>query len=58
MEVPVIMTSLHAQGPEMLLAMEASAGAAVLEGRMSSEAAEALVQTFARQMHSYTYLSL
>ncbi len=54
----MIMTSLHAQGPEMLLAMEASAGAAVLEGRMSSEAAEALVQTFARQMHSYTYLSL
>ncbi len=46
------------QGSDMLLAMRAAASAAVLEGRMSSEAAEALVQTFTRQMHSYTYLSL
>ncbi|BDA46967.1 Biosynthetic arginine decarboxylase [Coccomyxa sp. Obi] len=45
-------------GSEMLLAMQAAAGAAVLEGRMSSETAEALVQTFTRQMHSYTYLNL
>ena len=52
------MTCLHAQGPEMLLAMHAAAGAAVVEGRMSADAAEALVQTFTRQMHSYTYLSL
>lgn len=42
----------------MLLAMRAAAGTAVLDGRMTQEAAEALVQTFTHQMHSYTYLSL
>ncbi|EIE21904.1 arginine decarboxylase [Coccomyxa subellipsoidea C-169] len=53
-----VLTRCQHSGSDMLLAMRAAASAAVLEGRMSSEAAEALVQTFTRQMHSYTYLSL
>lgn len=48
----------HVQGSEMLLSVRAAASAAVHEGRMSAEIAEALVQSFTRQMHSYTYLNL
>ncbi len=42
----------------MLLAMRAAAKGAVAEGRMTAAACEDMLQSFRRQLHSYTYLSL
>ncbi len=42
----------------MLCAVRGAARLAVVEGRMTSDAGEALVDSYQRQMHAYTYLKL
>lgn len=42
----------------MLHAVRAAARGAVVEGRMSSDAGESLIDSFQQQMHAYTYLKL
>ena len=42
----------------MLQALSTAAAAAVSDGRCSAKEHAAMVQTFAQQLRSYTYLSL